>query len=144
MAYRFACVLLSVNLLAACQFEALKTESGPDDTTGPATGSQGSGGATTSGSSSTGITPLDGEWVAAMPDLSEYEWECGPFSYLSVHPTEDTLIAGVNERGLWASRDQGDNWKRMGRGDGSDVIAHRTSALLFDPKDSDIFYESGT
>lgn len=97
----------------------------------------GSGGAIVAGP-----TP-EGEWRAVTPDIGDFEVLCGPMSWLSSKPDEDLLIAGINQEGLWATRDGGETWEPFGRGEGSDPMVHGTTTIVYDPEDPDVFWEAG-
>jgi photosystem II stability/assembly factor-like uncharacterized protein len=58
-------------------------------------------------------------------------------------PDENLVIAGVAQQGLWASRDNEDSWSAMGEGKGSDAIINRPITIVFDPDDSQRFWEAG-
>jgi photosystem II stability/assembly factor-like uncharacterized protein len=64
-------------------------------------------------------------------------------SYLSSKPDEDLLIAGIAQKGLWASKNGGGMWTALGSGAGSATITNRTSSILYDPAHSMTFWESG-
>jgi photosystem II stability/assembly factor-like uncharacterized protein len=99
-----------------------------------------------SGSTDTGPisgVPRNGEWEAAVPDLSEVEVSCGPVDYLAASPVADLLVASVPENGLWASDDGGDAWRQLGQGEESVSAALRTSAIVFDPDDANVFWQAG-
>jgi hypothetical protein len=69
--------------------------------------------------------------------------ECGNLSFLSSHPAIDMLIAGVAQKGLWASTDGAASWHALGTGAGSAIITNRTSDMVYDPANKDAFWESG-
>lgn len=87
--------------------------------------------------------PPDGQWNSATANLATLSSECGNMSTLSAKPDEDLLIAGIALDGLWASRDGGGSWTALGTGSGSAMITNRTSAIVYDPKTSTRFWESG-
>ena len=84
-----------------------------------------------------------GQWTNATGNLAGLGSECGNLSNLSSKPDEDLLIAGVAQQGLWASRDGGGTWSRLGTGAGSATITNRTSSILYDPVHPMTFWESG-
>lgn len=83
-------------------------------------------------------------WVNASGNLAGMASECGNLSFLSARPGDDDIVyAGVAQRGLWATRDGGATWTALGDGAGSQTITNRTSAIVYDPTDPDVFWESG-
>jgi photosystem II stability/assembly factor-like uncharacterized protein len=75
---------------------------------------------------------------------------CGNLSTLAVVPGKDEIIAAVangghisDQGGLWATTDGGAKWSQMGTGAGSEIIDNNPYAITFDPKNADIFWESG-
>jgi photosystem II stability/assembly factor-like uncharacterized protein len=82
-------------------------------------------------------------WVNATGSLAHKMSECGTLTLLTPVPQSDAIIAGVASRGLWTNT-SGPTWTRIGDGDGSDRIANRASWIVFDPKNADVFWESGT
>ena len=69
--------------------------------------------------------------------------ECGNMTYVSSKPSEDLMIAGVAQQGLWGSSDGGTSWHRLGTGAGSATIVNRTGSIVYDPAHSNVFWESG-
>jgi hypothetical protein len=120
----------------------------PPSTGGANTGGTNTGGASTGGKNSGGAgggsppTPTGG-WTNVTANLANMASECGNLSHLSAKPDEDELIAGIAQKGLWASTDGGGSWHQIGAGAGSDTITNRTSSLLFDPDHPDQYWESG-
>jgi hypothetical protein len=53
------------------------------------------------------------------------------------------LIAGIAQKGLWASTDGAASWHAIGTGAGSATITNRTSDIVYDPANKDAFWESG-
>jgi photosystem II stability/assembly factor-like uncharacterized protein len=88
--------------------------------------------------------PLAAEesWVNATGSLAHKMSECGTLTLLAPVPQSDAIIAGVAARGLWMNT-TGSTWTRMGDGEGTDRIANRASWIVFDPKDPEVFWESG-
>lgn len=118
----------------------------PPSTGGTNSGGTNTGGANTGGKSSGGAgggsTPTGG-WTNVTANLANMDSECGNLSHLSAKPDEDVLIAGIAQKGLWASTDGGGSWHQIGTGAGSDTITNRTSSFLFDPAHPDQYWESG-
>src|SRR5581483_11231730 len=88
-----------------------------------------------------GTTVPGGAWTTAAGNLVGLQAECGNMSKLAVHPDEDMLIAGIAQKGLWATTDGGKSWKALGTS--GDPITNRTSAIVFDPANSKHWWESG-
>jgi len=88
-------------------------------------------------------TKPSGQWANATGNLAGLGSECGNLSNLSSKPDEDLLIAGVAQQGLWASKNGGGSWTRMGTATGSSTITNRTSEILYDPDHPQTFWESG-
>jgi hypothetical protein len=84
-----------------------------------------------------------GNWVNITANLAGMPSECGNASYHTAKPNSKTLIAGVAQRGLFASEDGGKSWQPLGTGAGSAKITNRTSSIVFDPQNPQVFWESG-
>jgi hypothetical protein len=91
---------------------------------------------------SVAATP-SGQWTNATGNLAGLGSECGNMSNLSSKPDDDMLIAGIAQQGLWASKNGGGTWARLGTGTGSATITNRTSEILYDPTHPETFWESG-
>jgi hypothetical protein len=104
------------------------------------------GGASSSGGGSSGGvtgTPPAGTWANVTSNLANMASECGNLASVFSKPDEDLLIAGVAQKGLWASRDGGGSWTPLATNAASAVITNRPSSIAFDPSDSMRFWESG-
>lgn len=140
-----ACVYLCIVLAAfasGCTFYT----SCPTGSSGTPAG--GSGGTPTGGSSGTPDSVVKGPaptaaWVNVTGTLATIPSECGNLATLASKPGEDRLIVSVAQHGLWSSTDGGDSWKQMGTGKNSEIITNRGTGVIFDPDDSDTFYEVG-
>jgi photosystem II stability/assembly factor-like uncharacterized protein len=88
-------------------------------------------------------TKPTGAWANATGNLAGLGSECGNLSNLSSKPDEDLLIAGVAQQGLWASKNGGTSWTRLGTAAGSSMITNRTSDIVYDPDHPQTFWESG-
>jgi len=82
-------------------------------------------------------------WVNVTSNLAGMPSECGNLCLLSVVPGKDIVIAGIAQKGLWQSTDDGENWTPLGKGAGSDVITNRPLHIEYDPTNPAIFWESG-
>ncbi len=89
------------------------------------------------------VFPLSAQWVNVTGNLADMPSECGNMCLLSAVPGQDKIIAGIAKRGLWQTTDGGSTWVALGQGAGSDAIVNRPSRILYDPKDANIFWESG-
>jgi photosystem II stability/assembly factor-like uncharacterized protein len=85
-----------------------------------------------------------GTWVPAVGNLEGLESECGNVSELSIRPDRDELIVGVARAGLWRSDDGGATWNPLGQGEGSAVVTHRLSTVVYDPENPERFWIAGT
>lgn len=125
-----------------CAEEGNNPSTGGAGPTGGSGGSSGTGGAT-GGSSGIGGEKPSGEWVNVTANLAGMESECGNLSHLSSKPDEDMLIVGVALHGLWASTNGGESWEQLGQGTNSEEIYNRTSSIIYDPDDPNVFWETG-
>jgi hypothetical protein len=82
-------------------------------------------------------------WVNATGNLANMASECGNMCLLSAVPGKDRVIAGIAQKGLWATTDGGTTWTHLGSGAGSAVITNRPGCIVYDPTNPDIFWESG-
>jgi photosystem II stability/assembly factor-like uncharacterized protein len=69
--------------------------------------------------------------------------ECGNLTIVSPKPNSSVIITDVGLHGLWSSNDGTANWTQMGLGAGSAMITNRPSSIVYDPANSDVFWESG-
>jgi hypothetical protein len=99
-------------------------------------GSTGTGGATGgAGSSGTSLWVKDGK-------PGSYA-NCADATVAAAKPDEDTLLVSLWQQGIWASKDGGATFTKLGTGAGSSDVKHGPVAMLFDPKDPKTFWESG-
>jgi photosystem II stability/assembly factor-like uncharacterized protein len=96
-----------------------------------------------SATTGTTIAATASAWTDATGNLAGLDAECGNLHYLSAHPGRDVLIAGVAGQGLWASKAGAPKWERLGSASGSHAIDNRATAIVYDPKNPDRFWESG-
>ena len=89
------------------------------------------------------VSPAIAAWVNATGNLANLPSECGNLCLVSVVPGRDKLIAGIAKQGLWESVDGGATWTPMGQAPGSDAIVNRPSRIVYDPRNPDVFWESG-
>ena len=82
-------------------------------------------------------------WTNVTSNLANMQSECGNLTLLSPVPGSNTLIAGVAQKGLWATSDGGASWQPLGTGQGSARISNRPSWISYDPLNPAHFYESG-
>jgi hypothetical protein len=127
---------------------------GASGSAGMSSASAGGGAAnagTTSGGAGSGgmVTAPDTKWLnvtANLPELSaEAAGDQGPgdLTFLSAQPGSSRIIAGVANAGLFATRDGGKTWTKLGSGSGSPPMRHGPSSIVYDPEDPKLFWESG-
>jgi photosystem II stability/assembly factor-like uncharacterized protein len=93
---------------------------------------------------STTVARPEPEWRRATGNLQGMPSECGNLSHVWSRPDTDEVIAGVALHGLWVNdTPRRDHWTQIGTGEGSDVIAHRPTSLVFDPEHPDTYWETG-
>ena len=83
-----------------------------------------------------------GMWVNVTNNVGGPQWGYAGVMTMAAVPGADRVIAGVSEQGLWTSDDRGKSWKKLGEQD-KVQIKNRPYRILFDPADSNIFWESG-
>lgn len=145
-----ACLLVGATFNLGCTFvTSCPTPTGNQ----PGTGGSNSGGGTP-GSGGSVVDPNaggspgdDGEWVNVTNNLvtsvTGPTATCGNTYLLAAKPGEDLLIAGIGAHGLWATSDGGETWNQLGTGADSEPIAHIPTSIVFDPENSDVFWEAG-
>ena len=84
-----------------------------------------------------------GAWINATANLANMPSECGNMTSVFAKPDEDMLVAGIAQKGLWASRDGGGSWQALGLSSGSATITNRPSSIVFDPQVSTRWWEAG-
>lgn len=124
-------------MLAALQSSCTFYTACPSGNSTGAPGGQGGTGNAPNGPLTTGA------WVDVTSNLTGMASECGNLSKLSAKPDENLLIVGIAQAGLWSSSDNGATWQAMGTASGSVPITNRTSSILYDPQDTQSFWESG-
>jgi hypothetical protein len=85
-----------------------------------------------------------GQWTNVTGNLASIQAYCATLSELSVKPDEDVLIAGLSGTGMYASRGGSLTWTALGTGSDAGVIANRMTAIVYDPANTNRFWESGT
>ena len=105
-------------------------------------GPVGGGGGNSEGSLG-GSAPTE-PWRDATGSLVGIQTDFGNVCYVSAKPNEDMLIAGLSTVGLWASGDGAQTWEAIGTAEGSAELANRTNTIIYDPDDSNVFWEAGT
>jgi photosystem II stability/assembly factor-like uncharacterized protein len=86
--------------------------------------------------------PQTGPWVNVTNNVGGDAWGYAGVCTIACRSGADEVIAGVSERGLWASTDGGQTWAPMGA-EAKVKITHRPYAIVFDPRDANTFWESG-
>ena len=89
------------------------------------------------------VFPVAAQWLNVTANLADMPSECGNLCLLSSVPGQDRIIAGIAKRGLWQTTNGGASWTALGQSPGSDAIINRPSEIIYDPKDANIFWESG-
>jgi photosystem II stability/assembly factor-like uncharacterized protein len=84
----------------------------------------------------------DPKWVNVTGNVGGEKWGYAGVCTIACVPGADRVIAGVSERGLWASTDGGATWTPLGADD-EVKITNRPSRIIFDPKDANTFWTSG-
>jgi photosystem II stability/assembly factor-like uncharacterized protein len=87
--------------------------------------------------------PPAGAWVNVTDGVGGEKWGYAGVTTMAAVPDSNEVIAGVSEAGLWNSADGGKTWKKLGE-KGGEQIRHRPYQIVFDPKDSKIFWVSGS
>ena len=82
-------------------------------------------------------------WVNATGNLAGMASECQNLAKVVAKPCSKTVIAGVSQKGLWATDDSGKTWKPLGTGAGSATITNRSTSIVFDPQHPNTFWETG-
>jgi photosystem II stability/assembly factor-like uncharacterized protein len=112
----------------------------------PTAGSGGSGGAVTPvrcvEPASSAVAPAP-QWVNATANLAGMASECNNLAQVAAQPCTKTVVAGIAQRGLWATDDNGKSWRALGTGAGSAAITNRTNSIIFDPAHPEVFWETG-
>jgi photosystem II stability/assembly factor-like uncharacterized protein len=81
----------------------------------------------------------DAQWVNVTNNVGGEKWGAYGVHYMTAVPGSDAVIAGVSECGLWKTSDAGATWQKLG----GDEIKNRPVSIVFDPKDPEVFWESG-
>jgi photosystem II stability/assembly factor-like uncharacterized protein len=83
--------------------------------------------------------PPEAGWANVTNNVGGEKWGAYGVTYMAAVPGSGAVIAGVSERGLWKTSDDGATWTKLG----GDEIRNRPGSIVFDPKDPAIFWESG-
>ena len=78
-------------------------------------------------------------WVNVTGNVGGPTWGAYGVTYMRAVPGSSEVIAGVSERGLWASADGGTRWRKLG----GNEMKFRPCRIVFDPKDTSVFWVSG-
>lgn len=78
-------------------------------------------------------------WIDVTHNVGGEKWGAYGVHYMAAVPGSKVVIAGVSERGLWATADDGASWKKLG----GDEIRNRPDRIVFDPKNPAVFWVSG-
>ena len=85
-----------------------------------------------------GAAPAAG-WVNVTSNVGGETWGAYGVTYVQAVPDSHEVIAGVSERGLWATGDGGKTWRKLG----GNEIKFRPGRIVFDPKNTSVFWVSG-
>jgi photosystem II stability/assembly factor-like uncharacterized protein len=78
-------------------------------------------------------------WVNVTSNVGGPTWGAYGVTYMKAVPGSKWVIAGVSERGLWASGDGGATWRKLG----GNEMTFRPGRIVFDPKNTSVFWVSG-
>jgi len=78
-------------------------------------------------------------WVTVTNNVGGETWGAYGVTYMKAVPGSRDVIAGVSERGLWISNDDGGTWSHLG----GPEIKSRPGRIVFDPKNVGTFWVSG-
>jgi len=110
------------------EFDAPDWYAGDAGDAGPADGG------TDAAASDAGAEPT-GAWVNVTSNLAALPSACGNLSAIAAKPDEDSLLVGVQDTGVYASRDGGETWQQTNAGPGGAKIPGGVASFLFDPTD---------
>ena len=85
-----------------------------------------------------GVAPA-ADWVNVTGNVGGETWGAYGVTYMQAVPGSNVVIAGVSERGLWASGDGGTTWRKLG----GNEMKFRPGRIVFDPKNTSVFWVSG-
>jgi photosystem II stability/assembly factor-like uncharacterized protein len=83
------------------------------------------------------------QWVNVTNNLESEGGGCAKAAFITSKPDEDMLIVNLWQSGMWASKNGGDSWEKLGTGGGSDAVNNGTVSVVFDPASTTTFWESG-
>jgi photosystem II stability/assembly factor-like uncharacterized protein len=81
-------------------------------------------------------------WKNVTAGVGGETWGYAGVTLVAAVPDRDEILAGVSEAGLWSSLDGGATWRHLGAAS-KEAIKNRPHLILFDPKDSKVFWLSG-
>jgi hypothetical protein len=84
--------------------------------------------------------PQNGTWTNVTGTLGGPKWGYSGVNIIKTVPGTNRILAGVSGAGMWKSDDQGTSWQQL---EGGAVIGHRTTDIVFDPKNADTFWVGG-
>ncbi|MDQ2733357.1 MAG: hypothetical protein M3Y56_17040, partial [Armatimonadota bacterium] len=82
-------------------------------------------------------------WQNVTSNIGGNEWGYAGTMCVTVAPGKDEVIVGVSAKGLWSTVDRGKTWVHLGDKD-KVQINNRPYQIVFDPKDANTFWESGS
>lgn len=89
------------------------------------------------------VLPNPGTWTNITGNLANLSASCGNFGGVWPVPNSSALIGGRGEANLYKSATGNNVWTELGTGAGSVKVLNRVGNILFDPNNSNIFYEGG-
>jgi photosystem II stability/assembly factor-like uncharacterized protein len=122
---------------------SLKNNAAPQGGSASAEDEEGGAGGSPEDATGAGLHYLPGEWVNVSGNLDGMPSACGNLSGVFEKPDSDVLIAGVALDGLWTNTDGSADWVQLGTGKGSEVVTNTPGYLVFDPDNSNRFWEAG-
>lgn len=84
-------------------------------------------------------TAFAADWLNVTHNVGGAMWGAYGVTYMKAVPGSKWVIAGVSERGLWASGDGGATWRKLG----GNEMTFRPGRIVFDPKNTSVFWVSG-
>jgi photosystem II stability/assembly factor-like uncharacterized protein len=143
----FAVVPSACTFYTGCPDPPANNGTGNNGTGNNGTGGSSSNGGKSGAGGSVGQSGAGGEgqgpkpWQDAAGTLTGRSANCG-VQYVSAHPTEDEVIVGIDQFGLWANT-EGDEWVALGTSGQSAVINNGVTSIVYDPEDPNVFWEAG-
>ncbi|MGA2621567.1 MAG: hypothetical protein ABSF26_28530 [Thermoguttaceae bacterium] len=84
-------------------------------------------------------TAFAADWLNVTSNVGGEKWGAYGVTYMKAVPGSKQVIAGVSERGLWATGDGGATWRKLG----GNEMTFRPGRIVFDPGNTSVFWVSG-